>query len=391
MSERHSTERPQKPSPDFPLFPHRCGSWAKKILGKLHYFGPWNDPDGALKKYQTVAAALHAGRKPPGAAADPGPNSDGTVKAVCNAFLNAKQSRVRAGELSNRTWIFYEVVCGVLVKQLGGSTLVADLRPGDFEDLRKHMESRWGPVRRGNAVVYVRGLFKYALEAELIDRLPRYGPTFTRPTARALRLHRASQGVNLFTAEEVRRMLDAADVTLKALLLLAINCGYGNSDVGRLPLAVVQAAVDTGWVEYARVKTGVSRRCPLWPETVEAIKAALADRPEPRRPADAGLAFLTPRGKHWANDYSLTQLTWTMAGLLRRLGINGRKRLGFYTLRHCFETIGGESKDQVAVNSIMGHVDSSMAGHYRERISDERLRAVAEHVRGWLFQEPNPA
>jgi len=33
----------------------------------------------------------------------------------------------------------------------------------------------------------------------------------------------------------------------------------------------------------------------------------------------------------------------------------------------------------------MGHVDNSMAGVYRERISDERLRAVVEVVRGWLF------
>jgi integrase len=57
----------------------------------------------------------------------------------------------------------------------------------------------------------------------------------------------------------------------------------------------------------------------------------------------------------------------------------------FYALRHTFETIGGESRDQVAVDAIMGHVDSSMAGHYRQRISDERLTAVAECVRTWLF------
>ena len=48
-------------------------------------------------------------------------------------------------------------------------------------------------------------------------------------------------------------------------------------------------------------------------------------------------------------------------------------------------TIADEARDQPAANSIMGHADESMAAAYRERISDERLRAVTDHVRGWLF------
>lgn len=56
MSEDNSTptaarSKPAKPNPEFPLFPHATGRWAKKIRGKLHYFGPWADPDGALAKY----------------------------------------------------------------------------------------------------------------------------------------------------------------------------------------------------------------------------------------------------------------------------------------------------------------------------------------------------
>ena len=73
-----------------------------------------------------------------------------------------------------------------------------------------------------------------------------------------------------------------------------------------------------------------------------------------------------------------------MRKLLNAIGIK-RRGVSFYSLRHVFETIGGEARDQVAVSHIMGHADDSMSAVYRERISDERLRAVTDHVRKWLF------
>ena len=62
-----------------------------------------------------------------------------------------------------------------------------------------------------------------------------------------------------------------------------------------------------------------------------------------------------------------------------------RPGLSFYALRHTFETVGGDSRDQVAVDAIMGHVRDDMASLYREKIDDERLEAVTRHVHKWLY------
>jgi integrase len=283
-------------------------------------------------------------------------------------------------------WLDYKQACEFIISNFGRRRLVADLGPADFAALRDVLAKRYGPVRLGNVIQRVRSVFKFAIDDALIDRPVNFGRGFARPAKKVLRVHRAGQGAKLFTAEEIRRMLAAAGQLLKAMLLLGINCGFGVADSGRLPLAALD--LDGGWVNFPRPKTGIERRCPLWPETVQAIREAVALRPTPKDPADAALAFLGRQGRPWHREYKSSPMCHNVGKLLRQLGINGRKGLGIYTLRHCFETVAGESKDQIAVDHVMGHADETMAAVYREKISDDRLRAVAGHVRAWLFATP---
>jgi hypothetical protein len=112
--------------------------WAKKIRGKLHYFGPWNDPDGALNKYLAEKDALHSGRKPR-------PDAEAlTVKQLVNKFLNAKTASVEQGRLSQLTWGDYKTATDEMVAEFGKQRLVSDLRPEDFAALRKRMAKKWG-------------------------------------------------------------------------------------------------------------------------------------------------------------------------------------------------------------------------------------------------------
>jgi integrase len=135
----------------------------------------------------------------------------------------------------------------------------------------------------------------------------------------------------------------------------------------------------------------MERRCPLWPETVEALKEALVRRPPHKDPANAGLVFITRFGQAWHTDTSESPVSYEVGKLLRKLGINGRQGLGFYTLRHTFRTVADESKDQPAVDFIMGHEVPHMSAVYRETISDARLKAVTDYVHKWLLGSPSAA
>ncbi|VTR97011.1 tyrosine recombinase : Uncharacterized protein OS=Blastopirellula marina DSM 3645 GN=DSM3645_10342 PE=4 SV=1: Phage_integrase [Gemmata massiliana] len=381
--------KPNKPYPSFPLYAHVTGRWAKKIRGKLHYFGPWDDPDGALKKYLEQKDALHDGRTPRVA-------SEGvTVKLLCNAYLNHKKEKLDRGELSPRSWTCYRNTAELVVAKFGKGRLVSDLRPEDFTSLRTMMSKKWGPVRVRNYVQQIRGVFKYGYDSELLAVPMRFGPGFDRPSKKILRLERAKKGPQMFEAAEVRALVNGSTVTrkgepvlvtptvpMKAMILLGVNCGFGNADCGTLPIAALD--LKSGWMNYPRPKTGIPRRCPLWPETVAALQDVLTARREPLDSKDADLVFITATGRSWHKDIDDTPVSKEMRKLLDALRIEGKRN--FYALRHTFETIGGEAKDQVAVDHIMGHARDDMASVYRERISDERLKAVSDFVRKWVFE-----
>lgn len=391
--------------PQFPLFPHQSGRWAKKCRGRLNYFGKIaDDPKGqnALTLWNDQKDELLAGRTPRA-------QLDGlTVKDLCNKFLERKRSQLDLGTLSTRSFAEYVRTTDLLVDTFGRYRLVDDLRPTDFEQLYAKLAKKHGLTTLGREITHARSVFKYAVESDLIERPIKFGPVFKGPRKADKRKARAKakreNGARAFSADEIKRMLDAAPPQLKAMILLGINAGMGNTDCAKLPLSALD--LDTGWLDYPRPKTGIERRIPVWPETVEALKAVIAKRPKAKAAEHAGLVFLTRLGQPWVR-YELAEtkddegkvdlkgkaddaIAKRTRKLLDDLGIY-RKGLSFYTLRHSFETVAGNSRDQVAVDSVMGHVDATMAAEYRAHIDDERLLAVVNHVRAWLFLKPKPA
>jgi integrase len=364
--------KPPKPYADFPLFPHDSGKWAKKIKGKLIYFGRWDDAPGALLEFE--AYAKNAGEHTKKYITESTTLSLNLADA-CNLFLLAKRDDRDSGHLSDRTYKDYCRTSKRLLAAWGRTRSVSTLSPEDFSAYRAERLLTCNVISTGNEITRVKTILKWLAANKKITPIDT-GTDFRKPSSKVVRRHRRTREEMLFTPEQIHLLLDESGIHFKAMLLLGINCAFGNNDINELPLSIVTRAIKTGWIDYPRPKTEVDRRCPLWPETREALSESLKRRPE----SELKYAFVRANGKQFSEsngDISKRFRAVRQAACI--------KAGGFYWLRHTFETEAGACKDQVAVNYIMGHVDETMGGVYREMVHDHRLLLAANTVRDWLF------
>jgi len=382
-----TTPKPEKPYEGFPLYAHASGRWAKKIRGKTFFFGPWSDPDAALERLNREYPYLSQGKRPPE------PDADGpTVATVCNEHLEHQDALLLEKQRSVETFNEHLAAAKAMTATLGRDRLVDDLRPEDFAALRKRLADGVGPVTLRNRIGRVKAVFNYAHKQGRIGSLPRYGAQFDPPTAKQIRLARADAGEKYLDAKQIRALLADANPIMKAMILLGINCGFNARDCSLL----TDDYVDLGgsWISYRREKTGERRDCPLWPETVDALRAVLDNRPKANAPADAKRVFLNRRGGTYERKSSRGKvgscpICCMFNRLLTKLDMN-RTGLNFGSLRHTHRTEADAIQDPQAKRRIMGHTagtGEAVESGYIERIHPERLTAITDRIHDWLFNE----
>lgn len=406
---RKPKPKPRKPRRDFPLTAHPNGQWRKVCRGKAYYFGPWADPEGAERLYHHEWPYIVKGLSVP-----PMPHDDDldrgtgfeasefvTLAEVLEKYLQAQRAKLDNRELSPRTYADAMKTRDLILAAVDGNRDIESIGPDDFAKIRKVLSGGGSLVVLGVLITRVRSVMKFAVDTGMREKAIHYGQSLARPTRKAVRRERSERPEKFFTADECRTLIAGASLHLKPMILLALNAGLGNTDIGSLRLDHLD--LDAGVVATPRPKTGAPRRAILWPDTVKALRASLAERPAPHADAER-LAFVTKYGKPWVRreivdpaDGGAPKLSQTdaVSGEFRKLlkATDLQKdRRAFYSLRHSFRTIADSLADRPAVDLVMGHEDhTDMRGHYvaSNRIGDDRLKAVADHVRAWLYP-PKP-
>ncbi|MBL8828902.1 MAG: hypothetical protein JNM18_18120 [Planctomycetaceae bacterium] len=332
-----------------------------------------------------------------------------------NDFLTDKKLEVQQGKRSQRLFDDYHAAAERMLAIVDGQTLLVRLtKPNNFfrklydwyehgrSPGQKRKNGKSGPGATGykgpwsrvtilNEIVRVRAFFGYARRHNFVTSNICYGAAFARPEKSELRKHRLAKGPRMFTPEQLRILLADTEsrTTLHAMILLGLNCAFGNADIAKLPRTAVD--LTKGMIVFPRPKTGVPRKIPLWPETIKALRKVDKSRPEPKSPDLAGRMFLTIAGGGYEGDGHSTAIVQKFSKLLSKHGFK-RPGLGFYALRHTFATVASNCLDQAAVRAVMGHAQLMVDGqgqqdtmdHYIESFSEDRLLRAVNTVRDWL-------
>lgn len=350
-------------SDKFPLTLHATGQYCKKIKGKLYYFG--TDKRVAHERYLEQAAALHAGRRPMGT------SSDGaiTIKLLGNLYLDHQQGKVEHGELSAQYYADQVRCLKGLVLFFGQHTPVWEIATLDLQNYKRNLSKKYGSSRLNLNIAVMKAMFHWAVKNEVIEKAPNLD------AVSKVKITRKKKAT--FTSEQIHKLLENADLQMKAMIWLGLNCGFGCTDCSELLWRHID--LEQGRIDYPRGKTGVERNLPLWPETVASLKAL---------PNVTHRVFNTCRGNAWVrviekvDGNGVTKLskhdgvTKAFAKLMKEARVKLEKQAGFYSLRRTAATLAAESGDPFAVQRLLGHADLKMATTYIQDISKQTDKVI---------------
>lgn len=351
-------------SDKFPLTLHKTRQYCKKIKGKLYYFG--TDKKAALNRYLEQAAYLHAGKLPR-------PKSTGntlSIKTLCNLYLDHQESRSAIGEIRLRHLYDQTSLLRGFVRFVGPNRAVSDICTVDLQNYRKKLiKAGKSPNTINNRITAAKAMYNWAIDNEIIDHSPRLR------AVKKITLKRGEKPT--FTTHQIRALLEIANIQMRAMIWLGLNCGFGCTDCAELEWKVLD--LENGRVCYPRGKTGIERNLPLWPETIQALKE-LQEKGE--------LVFYTRGGNPWVRTMRRKEKDGTekytkddaiskaFSKLMKKAGIRAPKGVGFYTLRRTAATLAANSGDPFAVQKLLGHADIKMASTYVQNISEQTDRVI---------------
>jgi integrase len=262
---------------------------------------------------------------------------------------------------------------------LGKGRRIEGISTLDLQNYKRKLQGAYTSAHRPNFHISVmKAMFHWARRNGILESIPNIDAI-----SKGKIVHRQKFTYN---PEQITGLLSVADVKMRAMIWLGLNCGFGCTDCARLTWKDLD--LENSRVHLARNKTGVFRNLPLWPETIRALMKV---------PRSGPLVFYTAEGHPWVRTLVKTQddgtrkythvnaISSMFARLLVKTKVHAPKGTGFYTLRRTAATLAARSGDPFAVQRLLGHVNLDMVARYVQDVSEQTDRVV-DNNRKYLIQ-----
>jgi hypothetical protein len=211
-----------------------------------------------------------------------------TVEYQVQRFLAFKEMQVRGGVLKARTWGTLAERLPVFVKWIKPGTHVATINGTTITEFYKWLLQRsWGQERRKNIFTTARQWIRWAWRQDDVEL--EHLPKNIDSREFVFLTHIDETGVAkrtrtelLWTPDEFHRTLEMVPEDFQLYLLLMLNCGFTNIDIGTLLKSEVR--LDEGRIVRQRTKTRRHEHPPLvnyklWQRTARLLRSHLSDDP----------------------------------------------------------------------------------------------------------------
>jgi len=205
--------------------------------GKRIYLG--SDKDQAINRYHRLGLGIQSIQE------ENEPPLGITIKDLANRFIVAQQANWRNPETTLKC---YKDWLGRFIKDHPGMK-ASEVTVEKFAMWKLSLKERGYSVESINHyLVAVRAMFTFAEDTGIIRHAPKLKRVKNEPRPRA-----GATRKKLYILDHLKRLLKNADLQLKAMLTLALNCGFGPKDIRDL----TWDHVDGERVTLPRSKTGV--------------------------------------------------------------------------------------------------------------------------------------
>ena len=279
------------------------------------------DKDNALDKYHRLSLGIEPIQT------EPFPQSNITAKELASRFLAVQQANWRNPETTLKS---YKDWLGRFLKD-HPKLWVAEFTVEKFAAWKLSLQERdYSPESINHYLGAVRAMLIFAEDTGVIEKTPKL-----KRVKNVTKIGLSVSSKQLYTPDELQKLLRKADLQIKGMIMLALNCGFGPKDISDLNWD----HIDDDRVTLPRSKTGICQTYLMWPETSMLLQKIHLERDSRLKKAakrgvdhcDNGQVFLT---RFW-NPWNKTSVGHEFRKLCKETKISC---YGFYRLRHCAST-----------------------------------------------------